>query len=57
MTIEQANVAREIQNAKSSGMTSVQANVAKEIQNAKGSGKTKCDPLAGLYKTGLVSWC
>jgi len=39
-------------------MTSVQANVAKEISNAKdASGKKRCDPLAGLYKTGLVSWC
>ena len=37
--------------------SNVQANVAKEIQNAKGSRKAKCDPLAGLYKTGLVSWC
>jgi hypothetical protein len=37
--------------------SNAQANVAKEIQNAKGSRKEKCDPLAALYKTGLVSWC
>ena len=63
MTNVQANVAKEIAAAKGvrEDKSSPQAEVAKEISRAKGGSAAKskkdCDPLSGLFTTGLVSHC